>query len=118
VHSGGDVGTYKGLAWYRKHFKLPADLSGRKVFLEFEGMRQAGDIFLNGKQIGLYENGITAYGMDISGAVQFGDQENVRPLRSTTARRTLNATRAPRLNGTPTISIPISKESTGTSGYA
>ena len=43
--------------WYRKHFKLPADLSGRKVFLEFEGMRQAGDIFLNGKQVGLYENG-------------------------------------------------------------
>ena len=22
-HSGGDTGTYKGLAWYRKHFKLP-----------------------------------------------------------------------------------------------
>ena len=34
----------------------------RKIFLEFEGMRQAGDIFLNGKQVGLYENGITAYG--------------------------------------------------------
>jgi beta-galactosidase len=81
VHSGGDVGTYKGLAWYRKHFKLPADLSGRKVFLEFEGMRQAGDIFLNGKQIGLYENGVTAYGLDISGAVQFGDQENVLAVK-------------------------------------
>jgi beta-galactosidase len=81
VHSGGDVGTYKGLAWYRKHFKLPADLSGRKVFLEFEGMRQAGDIFLNGKQIGLYENGVTAYGLDITGAVQFGDQENVLAVK-------------------------------------
>jgi hypothetical protein len=22
-HSGGDLGTYKGLSWYRKHFKLP-----------------------------------------------------------------------------------------------
>jgi beta-galactosidase len=77
VHSGGDVGTYKGLAWYRKHFKLPANYSGRKIFLEFEGMRQAGDIFLNGKEIGLYENGITAYGLDISDAVHFGAQENV-----------------------------------------
>src|ERR1035441_1927312 len=44
-HSGGDRGTYKGLAWYRKHFKLPAKLAGDKIFLEFEGMRQAGDIF-------------------------------------------------------------------------
>jgi beta-galactosidase len=39
----------QGLSWYRKHFKLPADAAGHKVFLEFEGMRQAGDIFLNGK---------------------------------------------------------------------
>jgi beta-galactosidase len=28
-HGGGDGGTYKGLSWYRKHFKLPADLAGR-----------------------------------------------------------------------------------------
>ena len=40
-------------------------------------MRQAGDIFLNGKQVGLYENGVTAYGVDISDAVHFGDEENV-----------------------------------------
>jgi beta-galactosidase len=77
VHSGGDVGTYKGLAWYRKHFKLPASYTGRKIFLEFEGMRQAGDIFLNGEEIGLYENGITAYGLDISDKVKFGAEENV-----------------------------------------
>src|ERR1017187_9060429 len=80
-HSGGDLGTYKGLSWYRKHFKLPAGLSERKIFLEFEGMRQAGDIFLNGKQIGLYENGITAYGVDISNAVNFGPQENVLAVK-------------------------------------
>ena len=80
-HSGGDTGTYKGLAWYRKHFKLPADLAGHRVFLEFEGMRQAGDIYLNGKQVGLYENGITAYGIDISDALQFGAKENVLAVK-------------------------------------
>lgn len=80
-HSGGDRGTYKGLAWYRKHFKLPADLAGRKLFLEFEGMRQAGDIYLNGKQIGLYENGITAYGIDITDAVNPAAQENVLAVK-------------------------------------
>jgi beta-galactosidase len=80
-HGGGDRGTYKGLAWYRKHFKLPANLSGDKIFLEFEGMRQAGDIFLNGKQVGLYENGVTAYGVDISGAVHFGGEDNVLAVK-------------------------------------
>jgi len=76
-HGGGDRGTYKGLTWYRKHFKIPAEFAGDKIFLEFEGMRQAGDIFLNGKEIGLYENGVTAYGLDLTDAVHVGGQENV-----------------------------------------
>jgi beta-galactosidase len=80
-HSGGDRGTYKGLAWYRKHFKLPPAFAGHQIFLEFEGMRQAGDIFLNGKEVGLYENGVTTYGVDISSAVHFGNQENVLAVK-------------------------------------
>src|SRR5947209_3131300 len=31
-HSGGDRGMFKGLAFYRKHFKLPAAAQGGKVF--------------------------------------------------------------------------------------
>jgi beta-galactosidase len=81
AHGGGDRGTYKGLSWYRKHFKLPAELQGHKVFIEFEGMRQAGDIYLNGKQIGLYENGVTAYGIDITDSLQFGAKENVLAVK-------------------------------------
>ena len=76
-HSGGDRGTYKGLSWYRKHFSLPAAAAGSKVFIEFEGMRQAADIYFNGKPFGLYENGVTGYGVDITSAVRFGDQDNV-----------------------------------------
>jgi beta-galactosidase len=76
-HSGGDRGTYKGLVWYRKHFRLPANAAGSRVFLEFEGMRQAGDIYFNGKPFGLYENGITGYGVDLTSAALFGDQDNV-----------------------------------------
>ena len=70
-HSGGDRGTYKGTAWYRKHFQLPAGATGKHVFLEFEGIRQAGDIFLNGKEVGLSENGVSPYGVDITASVNF-----------------------------------------------
>jgi beta-galactosidase len=80
-HSGGDRGTYKGLSWYRKHFKLPAELSGHKVFIEFEGMRQAGDIYLNGKAVGLYENGINAYGIDITDALAPAGKENILAVK-------------------------------------
>jgi len=88
-HGGGDGGTYKGLSWYRKHFKLPAELAGQKVFLEFEGMRQAGDIYLNGKQVGLYENGITAYGIDITDALHLGTQENILAVKVDNSTRYL-----------------------------
>jgi hypothetical protein len=63
-----------GIAWYRKHFKLPASAQGQKIFLEFEGIRQAGDFYINGRHIGLHENGITAFGFDVTDLVHFGDQ--------------------------------------------
>src|SRR5689334_18613279 len=43
------------VAWYRKRFKLPASAKGQKIFLEFEGVRQAGEFYLNGKFIGMHE---------------------------------------------------------------
>src|ERR1043165_6722492 len=55
-----------GIAWYRKHFRLPENAKDKKIFLEFEGIRFAGEFYLNGKFIGRFENGITAFGFDIS----------------------------------------------------
>ena len=68
-----------GIAWYRKRFTLPANSSNKKVFLEFEGIRQAGEFYLNGKFIGRHENGITAFGFDISNDLKTG--ENVIAVR-------------------------------------
>ena len=61
-----------GISWYRKRFKLPAAHKGQKVFLEFEGIRQAGAFYVNGRHIGLHENGVTAFGFDITDLVHFG----------------------------------------------
>jgi beta-galactosidase len=69
-----------GVAWYRKHFTLPATARGQKVFLEFEGARQAAEVYVNGKRIGLHENGINAFGFDISEALVAGD--NVVAVRT------------------------------------
>ena len=61
-----------GVAWYRKQFTLPASARGKKVFLEFEGVRQGAEIFVNGKSMGLHENGVMAFGLDISEAAVAG----------------------------------------------
>ncbi|MBL7739927.1 MAG: DUF4982 domain-containing protein [Chitinophagaceae bacterium] len=70
-----------GIAWYRKSFRIPAEHKGRKVFIEFEGIRQAGDFYVNGNHIGLHENGVTSFGFDITDLVKFGEEDNVIAAR-------------------------------------
>lgn len=80
-HSGGDRNAFTGIGWYRKHFRLPAAARDGKVFLEFEGLKQAARFFVNGKPAGKYENGVTACGLDITELVNFGDAENVLAVK-------------------------------------
>lgn len=68
------------VAWYRKHFSIPLSKKRQKVFLEFEGVRQGADFYLNGHHIGLHENGVMAVGFDITPYVKFG-KENVIAVR-------------------------------------
>ncbi|MDR0766385.1 MAG: DUF4982 domain-containing protein [Odoribacteraceae bacterium] len=75
IHEHSDT-----IAWYRKHFRLPPSARGRKVFLEFEGIRFGGEIHVNGHPVGLHENGVMAFGLDITGVVNH-DGENVVAAR-------------------------------------
>ncbi|MDR2915159.1 MAG: DUF4982 domain-containing protein [Tannerella sp.] len=68
------------ISWYRKHFKLPKTAKGKKVFIEFEGVRQGADFYLNGKHIGLHENGVMAIGFDLTPYINFSG-ENVIAIR-------------------------------------
>jgi beta-galactosidase len=70
-----------GVAWYRKHFKLPRASADQKIFLEFEGIRQGGQFYLNGKLIGASENGVMAFGFDITEQVKPAPQENILAAR-------------------------------------
>ena len=66
------------ISWYRKHFRVD-ETAGRKFFVEFEGVRQGGDFYLNGHQLGISENGVMACGFDLTPYVCEG--ENVLAVR-------------------------------------
>lgn len=68
------------VVWYRKFFKLPASDKGKKVFIEFEGVRFGAEVFVNGQLVGLHENGVMAFGFDISDKIRF-ERENVIAVR-------------------------------------
>lgn len=71
-----------GIAWYRKHFKLSKSQKDKKVFMEFEGVRQGADFYVNGHHIGFHENGVMAVGFDITRYLNFGNKDNVVALRT------------------------------------
>jgi hypothetical protein len=63
---------YTGYGWYRKHFDVPAEWSGKRLFLEFDGAFQDAEIFINGKSIGEHKGGYTGFSFDITDAVKTG----------------------------------------------
>ncbi|MGQ7944978.1 sugar-binding domain-containing protein [Flavobacterium sp. WC2509] len=71
-----------GIAWYRKTFQIPADAKDKKVFIEFEGIRQMGEIYVNGNFVGKHEDGITAFGLDITSFLNPFPQENVISVKT------------------------------------
>ena len=68
------------VAWYRKSFRIPEQKSNQKVFVEFEGVRQRGDFYLNGHYLGRHENGVMAVGFDLTPHIKEG--ENVIAVRT------------------------------------
>lgn len=74
----GERNMFTGKTWYRKHFKLEKEFSDKKVFIEFEGIRQAAEVYINGTRLkGKYENGFIPFGYDLTPYVNFGEETNV-----------------------------------------
>ncbi|MBR0432357.1 MAG: DUF4982 domain-containing protein [Bacteroidaceae bacterium] len=68
------------VVWYRKTFDAGSlALKGRKVFIEFEGARQGADVYLNGHHLGFSDNGVMAFGFDLTPYIKEG--ENVLAVR-------------------------------------
>ena len=69
------------VCWYRKTFSLTSHQSNltSKYFIEFEGVRQGADFYLNGHHLGYSENGVMACGFDLTPYIIIG--ENVLAVR-------------------------------------
>jgi beta-galactosidase len=72
---GIDAGyTVGGTGWYRKTFYVPAQLKGKVLQIQFDGIYMNADIWLNGNHLGNHPYGYTSFWYDISDDVKFGDE--------------------------------------------
>ena len=73
---GFDEKRYEFVSIYRRHFKLPAEARGKRVFVDFEGVMTSSTVWLNGERLGEYKGGYTPFSFDLTPHVNF-DGENV-----------------------------------------
>ena len=81
---------YCFVSWYRKHFTVPADAmgtSGRRVFLDFEGVMIAATVYVNGRPAGPeHRGGYTPFSFDVTDLVNAGG-ENLLSVRVDSTER-------------------------------
>jgi hypothetical protein len=64
---------YTGYGWYRKHLTLPREGKQKRSFLEFDGVFQVAEVFVNGRAVGRHQGGYTGFTFDITEFVRKGD---------------------------------------------
>lgn len=70
-HRGEQI-QWEGRTWYRKTFTAPAAWAGRKVFIEFEAVRQVAEVYINGQYLGIHKTGFTPFGFDLTPHLKLG----------------------------------------------
>jgi beta-galactosidase len=68
----GEQNQWGGRTWYRKTFTVPQSYQGKKVFIEFEAVRQVAEVYINGKLLGTSKTGFVPFGFDLTPYLQFG----------------------------------------------
>ena len=48
-YDAGEAGLYRGFMFYRKHITIPESDAGKKLFLEFEAVRNSVYLYVNGE---------------------------------------------------------------------
>src|SRR5258708_18273051 len=73
---GFDEKIYEFVSIYRRHFKLPEDARGKRVFVDFEGAMTASTVWINGTRVGEYRGGYTPFSFELTPHLDFAG-ENV-----------------------------------------
>ena len=76
--SGGHAPT--GIGWYRKRFPLPASYRDRRVSIEFDGVYQNSEVWINGQYLGKRPYGYISFAYDLTPHLNAGG-DNVIAVR-------------------------------------
>lgn len=64
---------YVGYGWYRKNLKIEKEWISKNIELEFDGVFQVAEVYLNGEKVGEHQGGYTGFTINISHKVKEGN---------------------------------------------
>jgi beta-galactosidase len=87
--TGGSGGFLpSGVGWYRKEFTLPDMFSNQCVFVEFDGVMQNSEVWIDGTSLGKRPFGYVSFGCELTGHLNFGaGRTNVLAVRADTSEQ-------------------------------
>ena len=69
-----DEGIYQMISGYRHMLMVEKEWEGRVLLLTFEGIAHQATIYVNGQEVGEHSCGYTAFSIDISDYVRYGEE--------------------------------------------
>ena len=66
-----DQKLYQFTSVYRRHFRLPVEDKGKRIFIDFEGAATASKVWLNGMLLGEYSGGFTPFSFEVTGKIDW-----------------------------------------------
>jgi len=61
-----------GIGWYRKTFTVPATSKGKQVYIDFDGVYEKSDVWLNGHHLGFRPNGYISFRYELTPYLNYG----------------------------------------------
>lgn len=75
-----DESLFQMVSGYRRHLLIPKNWQGKRILLTFEGAAHDSTVFCNGKKVGEHHCGYTAFTVDLTDNVLYG-QDNLLCVR-------------------------------------
>lgn len=75
----GESGGYlpNGIGCYRKSFKLPESLKGKRISIRFDGVYMNSTVYINGIYLGNRPYGFSTFEYDLTPQLKYGNDENI-----------------------------------------
>jgi beta-galactosidase len=77
----GGGNYFRGAGWYRRHVTPAATLSGKRLWLQFDGVNTVADVWVNGVKLGQHRGGFATFRFDATSALKLG-KDNVIAVRA------------------------------------